>query len=188
MTIKHDDRILELSTQWISIEDIIKDHSGDKQEVIQAVDRLENTGYLESRSIKNTILYKEQNKVQDRIQFSKMMETFVINQKKEIEDISTIPTIMLSDGSQFGFSEKGLKLLEHIQEEIDRAHMIIIRTDYQDKIRSLQHPIAYQRIKRLEKHINKIMSVMLDTYKDVRSNVAIQEYFQDHTDELKFRK
>jgi hypothetical protein len=29
---------------------------------------------------------------------------------------------------------------------------------------------------------------MLDTYKDVRSNVAIQEYFQDHTDELKFRR
>ena len=188
MTIKHDDRILELSAQWISMEDIIKEHGGDKQEVIQAVGRLENTGYLESRSIKNTILYKEQNKVQDRIQFSKMMETFVINQKKEIEDISTIPTIMLSDGSQFGFTKKGLGLLEHVQEEIDRAHMIIIRTDYQDKIRTLQHPIAHQRIKRLEKHINKIMNVMLDTYKDVHSNVAIQEYFQNHTDELKFRK
>ncbi|RZD45636.1 MAG: hypothetical protein CXT78_05010 [Thaumarchaeota archaeon] len=59
MTIKHDDKILELSTQWISIEDMIKDHRGDKQEVIQAVDRLENTGYLESRNIKNMILYKE---------------------------------------------------------------------------------------------------------------------------------
>jgi len=73
-----------------------------------------------------------------------MMETFVINQKKEIEDISTIPTIMLSDGSQFGFSKKGLDLLEHIQEEIDRAHMIIIRTDYQiNKI--IAASIAYQR-------------------------------------------
>jgi len=59
LTIKHDDKILELSTQWISIEDMIKDHRGDKQEVIQAVDRLENTGYLESRNIKNMILYKE---------------------------------------------------------------------------------------------------------------------------------
>jgi hypothetical protein len=66
--------------------------------------------------------------------------------------------------------------------------MIITRTDYQDKIRTLQHPIAQQRIKKLEKHINKIMKVMLDTYKDVRSNVIIQEYFQNHTDELKFRK
>ena len=104
------------------------------------------------------------------------------------EDIEKIPSIMLSDGSQFGFSKKGLELLEHVQEEIDRAHMIITRTDYQDKIRTLQHPIAQQRIKKLEKHINKIMKVMLDTYKDVRSNVIIQEYFQNHTDELKFRK
>jgi uncharacterized protein (UPF0335 family) len=188
LTIKHDDEILEFTTQWISIDDIMKDHSEDKEEIIQAVNRLENMGYLESRNIKNIILYKKQNKVQDHIQFSKMMETFVINQKKEIKDISTIPTIMLSDGNQFGFSKKGLELLEHIQEEIDRAHMIIIRTDYQDKIRTLQHPIAYQRIKRLETHINKIMNIMLDAYKDARSNVAIQEYFQDHTDELKFRK
>jgi hypothetical protein len=188
LTTKHDDRILELTTQWINIDDIIKDHSEDKQEIIQAIRRLENTGYLESRNIKNMILYKNQNKVQDHIQFSTMMEIFVLNQKKEIEEIKTIPTIMISNGSQFGFSKKGLELLEHVQEEIDRAHMIIIRTDYQDKIRTLQHPIARQRIKRLEKHINKIMKIMLDTYKDTHSNIAIQEYFEKHTDELKFRK
>ena len=188
MTVKHYDEILEFATQWISIEDIIKDHSKDKDEIIQTVNRLENMGYLESRNIKNIILYKKQNKVQDHIQFSTMMETFVVNQKKEIKDIGTIPTIMLRDGSKFGFSKKGLELLEHIQEEIDRVHMIIIRTDYQDKIRTLQHPIAQQRIKRLENHINKIMNIMLDTYKDTYSNVAIQEYFQNHTDELKFRK
>jgi hypothetical protein len=32
------------------------------------------------------------------------------------------------------------------------------------------------------------MNIMLETYKDVRSNEIIQEYFQNHTDELKFRK
>ena len=188
MTTKYDDEILELTTQWVSIDDIIKDHNEDKQNIIQAVNRLENMGYLESRNIKNIILYKNQNKVQDHIQFSTMMETFLTNQKKEIEDIKLIPSIMLSEGNQFGFTKNGLELLEHVQEEIDRAHMIITRTDYQDKIRTLQHPIAQQRIKKLEKHINKIMKVMLDTYKDVHSNVIIQEYFQNHTDELKFRK
>ena len=188
MTTKYDDEILELSTQWISMDDIVKEHNEDKQNIIQAVNRLENMGYLESRNIKNIILYKNQNKVQDHIQFSIMMETFVLNQKKEIEDIKIIPTIMLTDRNQFGFSKKGLELLEHVQEEIDRAHMIITRTDYQDKIRTLQHPIAQQRIKKLEKHINKIMNVMLDAYKDVHSNVAIEEYFQNHTNGLKFRK
>ena len=84
MTTKYDDEILELSTQWISMDDIVKEHNEDKQNIIQAVNRLENMGYLESRNIKNIILYKNQNKVQDHIQFSIMMETFVLNQKKEI--------------------------------------------------------------------------------------------------------
>ena len=78
MTTKYDDEILELSTQWISMDDIVKDHNEDKQNVIQAVNRLENMGYLESRNIKSIILYKNQNKVQDHIQFSAMMETFLI--------------------------------------------------------------------------------------------------------------
>ncbi|MGB1770250.1 MAG: hypothetical protein ACPHEV_05285, partial [Nitrosopumilus sp.] len=95
-----------------------------------------------------------------------------------------IPTIMLSDGGRFGFSKDGLKLLEHIQEEINRVTMVISRIDHFDKIRLLQHPIAQQRIKRLQNHVNRIMDVMLDSYKDVRSNVALQEYFKTHTGKI----
>ena len=68
MTTKYDDEILELSTQWISMDEIVKDHNEDKQSIIQAVNRLENMGYLESRNIKNIILYKNQNKVKDHKQ------------------------------------------------------------------------------------------------------------------------
>jgi hypothetical protein len=88
---------------------------------------------------------------------------------------------MLSDGSQFGFSKKGLELLEHIQEEIDRVSMMIVRVDKHDKTGALTHSIARQRIKKLQNHINRIMKMMLDSYKDVRSNVALQEYFKNHT-------
>ena len=91
MTTKYDDEILELSTQWISIDDIVKDHNEDKQNIIQAVNRLENMGYLESRNIKNIILYKNQNKVQDHIQFSTMMETFLVNQKKKLKILKLFP-------------------------------------------------------------------------------------------------
>ena len=115
-----------------------------------------------------------------------MMENFVSYQKSEIESIKTIPTIVSSDGSQFGFSKQGLELLEHIQEEIDRIILMISRIDHHDKIRTLQHPIALQRIKKLKKHVNKIMDIMLDSYKDVRSNVALQEYFKNHTEKLNF--
>ena len=60
----------------------------------------------------------------------------------------------------------------------------LIISDHHDKIRTLQHPIARQRIKKLENHVNRIMNIMLDSYKDIHSNVALQEYFKNHTGKL----
>ena len=184
MTIIHNDYILFCTEQWSEIKNIVEKCGGIESDIIESVRRLEIMGFLESRSMKNTFYYKKYEKPQTREDFSLMMENFVSYQKSEIESIKTIPTIMIGDGSQFGFSTKGLKLLEHIQEEIDRIFMIITRIDHYDKIRTLQHPIARQRIKKLENHVNKIMNVMLDSYTDIKSNVALQEYFKNHTEKL----
>ena len=184
MTIIHNDYILFCTDQWSEIKNIVEKCGGIESEVIESIQRLEIMGFLESRSLKNTFYYKKYDKPQTREQFSLMMENFVSYQKSEIESIKTIPTIMLNDGSRFGFSTKGLELLENIQEEIDRISMVITRIDYHDKIRTLQHPIARQRIKKLENHVNRIMNIMLDSYKDIHSNVALQEYFKNHTGKL----
>jgi len=186
LTIIHNEFILFCTDQWSETKNIVEKCGGDESEIIESIQRLEIMGFLESRSLKNIIFYKKYNAPQTPEQFSSMMENFVFYQKFEIESIKTIPTIMLNDGSQFGFSTKGLKLLEHIQEEIDRISMAITRIDYHDKIRTLQHPIARQRIKKLENHVNRIMNIMLDSYKDIHSNVALQEYFKTHTGKLNF--
>ena len=186
MTLIHNDYILFCTDQWCDIKKIIEKCGGIESEVIESVRRLEIMGFLESRSLKNTFFYKQYEKPQSHEQFISMMDDFISYQQSEIESIQTIPTIMSGDGSQFGFTKQGLKLLEHIQEEIDRIILMISRIDHHDKIRALQHPIARQRIKKLEKHVNKIMDVMLDSYKDVRSNVALQEYFKTHTEKLNF--
>ena len=186
MTIIHNDYILFCTDQWSEIKNIVEKCGGIESEVIESIQRLEIMGFLESRSLKNTFYYKKYDKPQTREQFSLMMENFVSYQKSEIESIKTIPTIVSSDGSQFGFSKQGLELLEHIQEEIDRILLMISRIDHHDKIRTLQHPIARQRIKKLENHVNRIMKIMLESYKDVRSNVALQEYFKTHTEKLNF--
>ena len=186
MTIIHNDYILFCTDQWSEIKNIVEKCGGIESEVIESIQRLEIMGFLESRSLKNTFYYKKYDKPQTREQFSLMMENFVSYQKSEIESIKTIPTIVSSDGSQFGFSKQGLELLEHIQEEIDRIILMISRIDHHDKIRTLQHPIARQRIKKLENHVNRIMKIMLDSYKDVHSNVALQEYFKTHTEKLNF--
>ena len=184
MTIIHNDYILFCTDQWCDIKKIIEKCGGIESEVIESVRRLEIMGFLESRSLKNTFFYKQYEKPQSHEQFISMMDDFISYQQSEIESIQTIPTIMSGDGSRFGFSTKGLELLEHIQEEIDRIFMVITRIDHYDKIRTLQHPIARQRIKKLENHINKIMNVMLDSYTDIKSNVALQEYFKNHTEKL----
>ena len=184
MTLIHNDYILFCTDQWAEIKNIVEKCGGIESEVIDSIQRLEIMGFLESRSMRNTFYYKKIDRPQTREEFALMMENFISYQKSEIESIKRIPTLMLTDGSQFGFTTEGLKLLEHIQEEIDRIFMIITRIDHHDKIRTLQHPIARQRIKKLENHVNKIMNVMLDSYKDVRSNVALQEYFKNHTGKL----
>ena len=186
MTLIHNDYILFCTDQWCDIKKIIEKCGGIESEVIESVRRLEIMGFLESRSLKNTFFYKQYEKPQSHEQFISMMDDFISYQQSEIESIQTIPTIMSGDGSRFGFTKQGLKLLEHIQEEIDRIILMISRIDHHDKIRALQHPIARQRIKKLEKHVNKIMDVMLDSYKDIRSNVALQEYFKTHTEKLNF--
>ena len=186
MTIIHNEFILFCTDDWSDIKNIVEKCGGIESEIIESVQRLEIMGFLESRSLKNTVFYKKYDKPQTREQFFLMIEHFVSYQKSEIESIKTIPTIMLNDGGRFGFSPKGLTLLENIQEEIDRISMVITRIDYHDKIRTLQHPIARQRIKKLENHVNRIMNIMLDSYKDINSNVALQEYFKTHTGKLNF--
>ncbi|MDC4218405.1 MAG: hypothetical protein MT336_04675 [Candidatus Nitrosopumilus limneticus] len=181
MTIIHNDYILFCTEQWSDIKNIIEKCGGIESEVIESVKRLEIMGFLESRFFKNTLFYKKYDKPQSHEQFSLMIENFIEYQKFEIESIKTIPIIISSNGSQFGFTKNGLKLLEDIQEEIARISMVITRIDHQDKIRILQHPIALQRIKKLENHVNRIMNIMLDSYKDVHSNIALQEYFKTHT-------
>ena len=181
MTTKYSDSILKSTDQWTDLDDIIQICNGKKLEILEDIKRLENMGFLDSRTFKKMILYKKHERHQNHEQFVFMMETFLSHQKIEFELIKTIPSIMVSDGSQFGFSKKGLELLEHIQEEIDRVSMMIVRVDYHDKIGALTHSIARQRIKKLQNHVNRIMKMMLDSYKDIHSNVALQEYFKNHT-------
>ena len=184
MVMIHDDYILFCTSKWIELKNIVERCGGDESEVVESIQRLTYMGFLESRTLKNNLFYKKQDTPQNHDQFSLMMDDFLEYQKFEIELIKKIPTIMLSDGGRFGFSKDGLKLLEHIQEEINRITIVISKIDHFDKIRLLQHPIAQQRIKRLQNHINRIMDTMLDSYKDVRSNVALQEYFKTHTGKL----
>ena len=108
MATKYSDSILKSTDQWTDLNDIIQICNGEKLEIIEDIQRLENMGFLDSRIFKKMTLYKKHERHQNHEEFIFMMETFLSHQKIELESIKTIPSIMVSDGSQFGFSKKGL--------------------------------------------------------------------------------
>ena len=185
MTTIYDDKILNLTSNWRATNDIVRKVGGDKSAIIQALKRLLEIGYLETKPDTNKILYKRMDTAQNEFDFLQMMEVLEINQKRELNVIKQIPTIMMKDGK--GFRKKGLELLEHIQEEVNRAYMVIIRMDYQQKLGIIPYKIAKERKEKLDKHIEKIMSTILNKYQEKKTRTAIQEYFQNHTMKLEFK-
>jgi len=91
----------------------------------------------------------------------------------------------MNDGVRF--RKKGLELLEHIQEEVNRAYMVIVKIDYQQKLGIMPYKIAKERKEKLDKYIEKIMSTILNKYQEQKTRTSIQEYFQNHTMKLEFK-
>lgn len=185
MTTIYDDKILNLTSNWRATNDIVKKVGGDKSGIVQALKRLLEIGYLETKPDTNKIVYKRKNTAQSEFDFLQMMAIFEMNQKTELNVIKQIPTIMMSDGARF--RKKGLELLEHIQEEVNRAYMVIIRLDYQQKLEIIPYKTAKDRKEKLDKYVQKIMSAILNKYQEEKTRTSIDEYFQSHTMKLEFK-
>ena len=185
MTTIYDDKMLQVTSNWRFTNDIVRKVGGDKSAIINRLKRLEEMNYLETKPDKNKSVYKKMNKAQNEYNFLRMMEVFETNQKTELNVIKQMPRIMMNDGTHF--RKKGLELLEHIQEEVESAHMIINRLNNQEKTSIIPHSIAIERKERLEKYIKKIMNFILNRYKEKKTVTAIQEYFQKYTEKFEFK-
>ncbi len=187
MTSSYDDKILEFTpSSWneegISTNELIKNVHGNKTLILKAIKDLESNGYLESRKVKNTIEYKRKDMAQTETQFNLIFEnTFEWNQEIELDVIDK--TVSITKGEGIILTKKGKELLDHIQDEVDRAYMVIVRLNYQVQLGILPNNIAQPRIKRLENHIRKIMTSLQTNY----PNKAIKEYFQNHVKKFEFK-
>ncbi len=185
MTTIYDDKIFKLTSNWRTTNDIVRKVGGDKSAIINALKRLLEIGYLETKLDTNKVLYKKTDTVQNEFDFIQMMSVFEFNQKTELNIINQIPTIMMNDGVRF--RKKGLDLLEHIQKEVNRSYMVIIRIDDQQKLGTMSFKIAKERKEKLNKHIKKILSVILNKYPEEKTRKSIQEYFEKYTMESQFK-
>ena len=107
------------------------------------------------------------------------------NQKVEINALKQFPNLLMKDGKRL--RQKAINVLEHINEEVNRAYMVKTRLDYQRNLSIIPHNIAEKRIKQLDTYIEKIMSAVIDKNKDRATEKAIQEYFKNHVMEFKFK-
>ena len=185
MTTKYDDKILELSGNWKFTNDIVRKIGGDKSAIVEALKVLEIIGYLQTKPNKNKLVYKKNDKVQSEFNFLKMMELFESNQKTQINFIKQIPTLMKSDGIRL--REKSLDLLERIQDDIDRAYLVMIQNNSHEEKGTLSSQIVHERKKILDVHTNKIINAILDKYSQKHIRVAIQKYFQNNNAKFEFK-
>ena len=185
LTSKYDDLILKNTSNWRTTKDIVRKVGGDKSAIIQACKRLVETDHLETNPNKNKIMYRRKDTAQSEYNFIIMMDRFEVNQKTELNALNQFSTLLMKDGKRL--RQKSIDVLEHINEEVNRAYMVKVRLDYQKKLSLIPDHIAEERIKKLDKYIEKIRSAVMSKNKDSQTVKVIQDYLQNHTTKFEFK-
>ena len=185
LTIKYDDLILKNTSNWRTTKDVARKVGGDKSAIIQACKRLVETDHLETNPNKNKIMYRKKDTAQSEYNFIIMMDRFEANQKTELNALNQFSTLLMKDGKRL--RQKSIDVLEHINEEVNRAYMVKVRLDYQKNLSLIPDHVAEERIKKLDKYIEKIKSAIMSKNKDSQTVKVIQDYLQNHTTKFEFK-
>ena len=184
LTTKNYDSILKETSNWISTNDLHKKIGTDKAQMIESCKALLAMGYLKTNPKQNKLFDRKEDKAQSEFDFTILMGIFEMNQKNELHNLSQLSSIMRNDGK--GLRQKCLDMLEHVNEEVKRANMVKAKLDYQKKSSLISTSIADERIKKLDKYVEKIMNAVTSKNKDDTTVKAIQTYFKQH--EMKFEE
>ena len=185
LTSKYDDLILKNTSNWRTTKDIVRKVGGDKSAIIQACKRLVETDHLETNPNKNKVMYRRKDTAQSEYNFIIMMDRFEANQKTELNALNQFSTLLMKDGKRL--RQKSIDVLEHINEEVNRAYMVKVRLDYQKNLSLIPDHVAEERIKKLDKYIEKIRSAVMSKNKDSQTVKLIQDYLQNHTTKFEFK-
>jgi DNA-binding PadR family transcriptional regulator len=172
------DKILEYTPTWISTNELFLNVGGKKAEFLRKLKQAESDGYIDMKQEGNRKLYKRNDNGDNEIGFTSIITMMEWNQNVELDEIKRLNTIGL-----YELTNDGKELLDHIQDQVDRAYMVMVRMNYQSKLRVITQKIADERTKRLQDHIDKIMIALTSKY----SNDLIKEYFQNHVTKLEFK-
>ena len=172
------DKILELTPTWISTNDLFRKVGGNKSLFLQNIKKAEDDGYIEIKQDGRKKLLKRNDNADSEMSFSSIMAVMEWNQKDELDKIKELPTI-----GYLTLTNEGIELLDHVQDQVDRAYIVMVRMNYQSKLRVITQKIADERTKRLQDHIDKTMTALTSKF----NNDLIKDYFQNHLTRLEFK-
>ena len=188
----YNDKILELTPTWISTNQLIEKMHGNKTLILENIKTLESDGYLVMKQEGNKKFYKRDDNGDSELGFLSIITMMEWNQNIELDKIKELTTISygIYVVNENGYEQweneltnDGKELLDHIQDQVDRAYMVMVRMNYQAKLRLITQKIADERTKRLQQHIDKTMTALTSKY----DNKLIKEYFQNHVKNLQFK-
>jgi len=172
------DKILENTPTPIHINALFRKVGGNKALFLKNIKQAESDDYIKIKEDGKRKLVVRNDNGDSEIGFSSIMAVMKMNQDVELNEIKRLNTI-----GYLVLTQEGKELLDHIQDQVDRAYMVIVRMNYQAKLRVITQKIADERIKRLQDHIDKIMLVLTNEY----DHNLIKEYFQNHVKRLEFK-
>ena len=172
------DKILELTHEKIHINALFLQVGGNKALFLKTYKKMVDDDYLEIDEIGRKKFLKNNYHGDTETKFSSIMAVMVWNQNVELDKIKELSTI-----GYLTLTNDGLELLDHIQDQVDRAYMVIVRMNYQANLRVINQRTANERTERLQRHIDKTMKALTSKYnKDL-----IKDYFQNHIKNLEFK-
>ena len=83
--------------------------------------------------------------------------------------------------------EKSLDLLERIQDDADRAYLVMIQNKLHGDMGILSPQTVQERKKILISYIDKILNALLAKYPQKHIRIPIQQYFQNNNAKFEFK-
>ena len=177
----YEDRILVNTGEWTHTNDIVRRVKGDKSGISKAIHDLTKKEYLESKKESNKILYKRNDEISDS-SFRRSMKMHQWNYDQVLNVLEKVQQLSTKKGK---LSSKAKLLLKHLEYLLDRNMILMVRIDYQKNLGLISRKIAQRRIGMINELISKVMKKINLKYEN--DSKLIQEFFQDHNKELKFK-
>ena len=186
------DKILEFTPTWISTNELFLKVGGNKSAFLRKLKQAESDGYIDMKQEGNKKFYKRNDNGDSELGFQSIITMMEWNQNVELDKIKELNTISygIYVVNENGYEQweneltnDGKELLDHIQDQVDRAYMVMVRMNYQANLRLITQRTANERTERLQQYIDKIMTALTSKY----DNKLIKEYFQNHVKNLQFK-